>query len=89
MAVMHLADTSKLIVNAQSRSEASRVIRQLSGGISYVRRIGSRTNYTELEGSGIREQTMTCRYAVYYPKGQKSKTPEWSVKFEIKQNLLS
>jgi hypothetical protein len=89
MAVMHLADTSKLIVNAQSRSEAARVISKLSGGISYVRRVGSRTNYTELEGSGIREQTMNCRYAVYYPQGQKSKTPEWSVKFEIKKALLS
>lgn len=82
MAVLHLADTSKLIINAFDKKEAARVIGTLKGAISGAMRNGSRTNYTELEGSSIKEQIMTCRYAVYYPQGQQSKTPLWSVKFD-------
>jgi len=83
MAVVHLADTSKLIINAFDKDEAVRVVRRLKGTISGAMLNGSRTNYTELEGSSITKQTMTCRYAVYYPQGQKSKDPLWSVKFDV------
>jgi hypothetical protein len=83
MAVLHLSDSSKLIINAFDKNEASRVVGRLKSTINGAMKAKSRTNYTELEGSDIIVQTMTCRYAVYYPLGQKSKTPLWSVKFDV------
>jgi hypothetical protein len=83
MSVVHLSDSSKLIINTSDEKEANRVLGKLKPIMNQGLVSGGHTNHTQIEGVNIKQQNMTCRYAVYYPKGQTSKTPLWTVKFDV------
>lgn len=72
-----LTDSSKIIVNANSSSEAERTLIEAVSLVSPALRGENQFKIGKMGGKGVAEKRLVCRMAKYFANGQRNLKPEW------------
>lgn len=81
---LKLGDSSKIIVNCESKGEAERVLNVLKGLVSTQLLEGSSIKLSERRGKPVMKQEVFARIATYFEKGMEdSDNFKWKTKFNL------